>query len=610
MKLFRVLRRAFHLIRVNRRAFASFELIWKTTVAVLLVAAMDGLTKLSMRLTGYAYLTRENLFSYVLHPITLASILLWTLLAATCALVDLSGVVYMVDRSRRGVRCRLDEILAFSARNTLRAWRLRNLPMLLVLLGIAPLLNAGLAAGLLTGLSLPEIVEDAFRANRLLFIGGAAALLLVALPLMRWLFAFHSFTLEGRSSRDALRRSARLTRLRHRRVKSYAVLLLGQVAFGGAMVLSEIVMVLLGRLLGRLFAGAFRLQAAAGALPWYALVLSLVLSALTALPVGCGCVGVMYYRVTRDEVPEPATGASRRELTVGRLPRAALWVGTVALLAVDVLILGALQNSGALNPQIEYLRVPEITAHRGASALYPENTMAAFVGARELGADWVELDVQQTKDGQIVVLHDPDTKRTTGVSGRIWNMTYEQVAQLDAGSRFGPEFAGEPIPLLSQVCEYASQSGVKLNIELKPTGHETDFEQGVIDIVKAYGIEDRCVITSQVYSVLRRVKAIDEAITTVYVTSLAYGSIDYMASADHFSVEATSATKKLVSRVHNSGSQIYAWTVNTRHGINRMIDRNVDNIITDDVELARQCVIDSRYGDLLSDIVKTVDEQP
>lgn len=151
---------------------------------------------------------------------------------------------------------------------------------------------------------------------------------------------------------------------------------------------------------------------------------------------------------------------------------------------------------------------------------------------------------------------------------------------------------------------FAKENGIKLNIELKPTGHETDFEKSVIDVIRQADLEDACVITSQVYEVLENVKAYDDSITTVYVMSLAYGDINQLDAADHFSVEATSATKTLISRVHNEGKEIYAWTVNTEESIDKMIELNVDNIITDDIELARQCVDESRYSNLLTEYLK------
>ena len=103
---------------------------------------------------------------------------------------------------------------------------------------------------------------------------------------------------------------------------------------------------------------------------------------------------------------------------------------------------------------------------------------------------------------------------------------------------------------------------------------------------------------------VERVKEYDPEIVTVYVMSLAYGNITKLTAADHFSVEASSATGRLVSRVHNAGKQIYAWTVNSENSINSMIERNVDNIITDNIPLARRCVEESRYSDLLTEFIK------
>lgn len=174
----------------------------------------------------------------------------------------------------------------------------------------------------------------------------------------------------------------------------------------------------------------------------------------------------------------------------------------------------------------------------------------------------------------------------------------------DAGSFFDAEFAGERIPLLYDVALFAKENQIKLNIELKPTGHETDFERNVIDVIYRAGIEELCVITSQVYQVLENVKAYDPSIKTVYVMSLAYGNINQLAAADHFSVEATSATKNLITRVHNAGKQIYVWTVNTKETIDKMIELGVDNIITDNISLAKQCVFESRYSDLLVEFIK------
>ena len=336
------------------------------------------------------------------------------------------------------------------------------------------------------------------------------------------------------------------------------------------------------------------------------LLFAITVAGMLAGPFSYGCVSVLYYRHKEEtgEAPVYSEAPQYNQRGFSRGLLRCIYVLAGCIVVAGSFGLGYLLCSGKLNPQIEYIRTMEITAHRGASAFYPENTMAAFVGAKELGADWIELDVQQCKDGQIIVIHDSNLQRTTGVNRNTWDMTYEEIAKLDAGSFFDPAYAGEKIPLLSEAVQFAKERDIKLNIELKPTGHETEFEKCVVDIIRSAGMERECVITSQVYEVLERVKAYDEFVQTVYVMSLAYGDINRLTAADHFSVEATSATESLVSRVHNAGKQIYAWTVNTQDSIHKMIEKNVDNIITDDIELAKQCVYESRYSDLLTEYMK------
>lgn len=111
-------------------------------------------------------------------------------------------------------------------------------------------------------------------------------------------------------------------------------------------------------------------------------------------------------------------------------------------------------------------------------------------------------------------------------------------------------------------------------------------------------------VTSQVYEVLETIKSYEPRIQTVYVMSLAYGDINQLAAADHFSIEASSITQEMVSKVHNAGKQLYGWTVNTAESIDRMIELNVDNIITDDVALAKECIYLSKTSDVVTELVK------
>ena len=283
------------------------------------------------------------------------------------------------------------------------------------------------------------------------------------------------------------------------------------------------------------------------------------------------------------------------------------FVGTVIVLTVfcgTILTVNVL--NGNYDLKIENVKLMEVTAHRGASVKYPENTMAAFKGAKELSADWIELDVQQTKDRELIILHDTNLKRTTGLNKNTWDATLEEVRSLDAGSFFSEEFKGEVIPTLEEVLIFAKNNNIKLNIELKPTGHEVDFEKSVVDLIKKYNLEDSSVITSQVYEVLENIKNYAKDVKTVYVMSLAYGDILELDYADNFSIEASSINKPLVKKIHNAGKEVYAWTVNTNESINEMINLNVDNIITDNITLAKNLVYESKTSNLVLEYIKLI----
>ncbi|MCC5905241.1 MAG: glycerophosphodiester phosphodiesterase family protein [Balneolaceae bacterium] len=134
----------------------------------------------------------------------------------------------------------------------------------------------------------------------------------------------------------------------------------------------------------------------------------------------------------------------------------------------------------------------KIVAHRGAMEERPENTIAAFKRAHELGADIVEIDLYTSSDGHLFILHDTTLDRTTSAEGEATEFTLEELQLLDAGSWFGPEYTGERIPSFREVLEWATEENVVLLLDLKESGWE--FAENVAGDVQAYGIEENMVV--------------------------------------------------------------------------------------------------------------------
>lgn len=239
----------------------------------------------------------------------------------------------------------------------------------------------------------------------------------------------------------------------------------------------------------------------------------------------------------------------------------------------------------------DLLVVTQITAHRGGAYYAPENTISAINTAIKMRADYVEIDVQLTKDGEIVLMHDSNLKRTAGINKEIWNVEYDEIKNLDVGSSFNIEFSGERIPTLQEVMDF-TKGKIDLNIEIKDNGHNEDIVEKVVNIIEENGAVHQCVITSMNYGMLTKVKKLNPEIRTGYILKMAYGNFANRINADFFSIKHTYVTSKVISQAHNCGKEVMAWTVNSINAIERMKRLKVDNIITDRPALVREMLSD------------------
>ena len=596
------------ILSINGKTLVGFEFVFKLVTVLIAMPLFLGMFDLLMKIRGYSYLTLENVASFLVHPIMLFFLLLIIILIAVYNLFDMATVLIILDQSYQEKKIRILDAVRLSARRCGKLFRSRNFLLLLLILLLVPFLNLGMASGLISTIQIPQFVLSYIRKNQTLLCLLGVVMVLLAVLLLRVIYSLHYSVLENIKLKEAVKRSRQLGKRKH--LKDFLSLAAVQIGISAVYSLCVIVgiflIVVIDHVLGRF---ALFSSLVSVAIWMFNTVLVVIFTAMS-IPVSCTCISVLYYarkQEMREEINSLILNDEKQTEKGNRRLRAAVSLITVVAVVLGTIFISGLYR-GRYNLNVEYARTTEVTAHRGASADYPENTMSAFVGAKELGADWIELDVHQTKDGEIIVIHDKNFKRTTGVNKNTWELTYEEVSQLDAGSYFGAEFQGERIPLLSEVIEFAKENNIRLNIELKPTSHETDFEKHVIDIIMEYDFAENCVITSQIYRVMENVKAYNEEIETVYVMGLAYGNITKLTAADHFSIEAASVTGRLVSRVHGEGKELYAWTANTQAGIQRMIELNVDNIITDNISLAKDTIYAEKSSDLINEYVRMLRE--
>ena len=223
-------------------------------------------------------------------------------------------------------------------------------------------------------------------------------------------------------------------------------------------------------------------------------------------------------------------------------------------------------------------------AHRGASGHAPENTIAAVEKAIALGADMAEIDIQQTADDRFAVFHDDLLDRTSNGSGPLWEKSLGKLQALDAGSWFGPEFAGERISSLEEILEI-TRDRLPLNIELKLHGHERRVVELVIRALHDNNIEDHCpqpgLITCFDHAVAAGIKEADPTlIVGAILGNEQFSRGTFTAPVDLLSVEKSLVDADFMAAAHHAGKQVHVWTVNEPEEMHRLIDLEVDAVIT------------------------------
>jgi glycerophosphoryl diester phosphodiesterase len=239
---------------------------------------------------------------------------------------------------------------------------------------------------------------------------------------------------------------------------------------------------------------------------------------------------------------------------------------------------------------------PAVIAHRGASAEAPENSLAAIDLAIEQGADWVEIDVQQTADRQVVVVHDSDLMKVAGVPLRVRDATLTQLQAIDIGVLKDAAYTGQRIPTLQQVLEQVRGRG-KLIIELKYYGGERDFEAQVARIVERVDMADQVQIMSLSLAGVRAMQAHRPGWSVGLLSSVGIGDLTRL-DVDFLAVNARLAARSFVRRTQRTGQSVYAWTINDPALMSTMAGRGLDGIITDYPATAARVLTEREQLDL------------
>lgn len=564
-----------------RRPFFLSHLIFNILVTAFVTPMMALVMRGVLALSGQPALSDFDIAMFIFSPVGFVAFLVVAGLILTLYVLDTAFMMAIALRHRKtgeqgfadglvSVLPRFSSIMQFGVLLTLRVMAIL-LPFLLV--------SGGLFWAFLTTYDINFYLQN--HPPEFLIVGGAIAVLLVIAAillvqhLLDWALALPMVIFQGTPPRSSFEQSKqamvgrRIALLKKLGIWAGVSALALAVLFGGLGLIADRAIEGFGsdlRVLAKvllLFSGLWA-------------VFNLLVTSVTT-----GALAVLL--IDKAGWPDARVAAPSKKA----IRRLRLGIGIAS--AVCIVFAGL----AAVN--FAHVKVPdqvEVIAHRGAAGTRPENTMAAFLKAIEDGADWIELDVQETADGEVLVVHDSDFMKIGGNPIKVWDATMEDVVRIDIGSWFDPAYAAERAPLLSEVL-LAAKGRAGVLIELKYYGHDEMLEQRVSDIVTATGMDDAVMSMSLKYPAVQKMKAIRPDWDIGLLSSASAGRI-WQLEADFVAVNKATATTRLVREMRKADKKLYVWTVNEPLEMSHMLSLGVDGLITDEPALARD-VISQRH---------------
>lgn len=249
----------------------------------------------------------------------------------------------------------------------------------------------------------------------------------------------------------------------------------------------------------------------------------------------------------------------------------------------------------------ENQHLTKIIAHRGASSFAPENTKAAVIEAIKLKPHRIEIDVQQTQDGEVILMHDITLNRTTNGEGFIKEKTFSELSRLDAGSWFSKAFIGEKIPTLESIIQLINGK-CELIIEIKKgDDFYPNIEKNILNLIKKYNAEDWVIIHSFDNKILETVHKLNPNISlhklfvgklkfVPFIVTNTINKLDWEAHnyIEEYSINYAFANRDIIKNLKSRGKKVNVWTVNSHCIAKELISLGVDGIITNNPRLLEE----------------------
>jgi glycerophosphoryl diester phosphodiesterase len=582
-----------------RKVLASFRKAWEfrwpflvthLMVRLLILAVISPIASLILSLAiatrGKGALTDQDIALFLLTPAGLIAAFAIICLLITGAVLDVTLMTYLLRTGKAGAVTVISNGLRFIIS---RFVQLAGFSLQLIVRILLIAIPFFAVAAMLAAFSLTQYDINYYLTHRppvFLLTAAVIAIILLAMivvlvrRLAGWSVALHLLLFEHHLPSKTFAESARvLSGHKVHLATTLAIWIVARVILG-------LVVAAAAGILFNAVPGWFGTNLRSVAIITIVLLILWGMANVVVATLSNGALSDILHEVYLRVSPDAATvlagdeGTAYRRTSSAAIPTAFFIAMALAAIVFGVFVGGRLLDS------VAQTRTAEIIAHRGAAASRPENTMAAINKAVEDEADWVEIDVQETADGEVVVAHDSDFMKLGGVDLKVWAATMADLDQIDIGSWFDPSYSSERTPTLREALQ-AVKNRSKVIIELKYYGHDVDLEARVAQIVEELEMVNDVAVMSLKIDGVRKMQTLRPDWRYGILAATAIGDLSKL-EADFLAVNTGQASLQLIRRAHKQDRQVYVWTVDDPLTMSRMISMGVDGLITNKPALARQ----------------------
>ncbi|PEP89006.1 glycerophosphoryl diester phosphodiesterase membrane domain-containing protein [Bacillus toyonensis] len=582
----------------------TFQLAYKLLAAIVFVPLFGIIFNKLLYFGGYANATNDELLAFLKTPYGILAIVILSLLALFLIFTEFAVLIIISYFAHKRQKVKLRPILykTVTYLPTLFTYCLPGFILYAVVL--LPLLNMGYETALIPQIQIPNFITGELFKTTMGQVGYYTFFAVVAYLNLRWIFVLPIVVLEQKPFRTAARKSAALVKESFFKVLFFLV--------GFFISIGIVYIVFFGIYLLCLW-GVYEFTNPEGTFALLAestisvfLTSTLYLFSFIVTPFYIMAITRLYLQkvpvedvLLEEGLDYSKTKADKCFFQKHRWKFISVYiVGIITAGMVVAFIVTFISNS---------YKEPIIMAHRGYILKGVENTKEAVQGAIDAKADYAEIDVLQTKDGELVVIHDLKLKRLANANVHVSDLTMDELRQLTL-SQDG--FSGQ-ISTLDEIIKLA-KGKIKLNIEVKLHGGEKDFVNKVLKAIKDNEFEKQCVIQTLHYPLIKEFKRANSDIKVGYILYASRANLKNV-KADFYVAEEYMLNKKLVKEARKLNKPIYVWTVNDMESLKAYYKLNVDGIITDYPEDARETIKElkeqeAEESDLFDKITETTDD--